>query len=82
MSEKSQGSLCPTCQTNGFVSSGSSVDHGNPCSPAADTEVTHYYKCLNCQTTFWSSGFGSLYEEKGNAIYDWDYAQKKWKRLK
>jgi DNA-directed RNA polymerase subunit M/transcription elongation factor TFIIS len=40
---------CPKCKQTGHVHyTGSSVMHGNPYTPAADTEVTHYYECKNC----------------------------------
>lgn len=40
----------PELQKKGFVYFlGSAVMHGNPYSPAADTEVDHYYECENCR---------------------------------
>lgn len=40
---------CPQCKKVGQVYYvGSSVTHGNPFTPAADTEVEHYYECRNC----------------------------------
>lgn len=40
---------CPSCGKLGIYYLGSAVLHGNPYSPAADTEVEHYYKCEHCQ---------------------------------
>ncbi|GAB4517439.1 MAG: hypothetical protein OHK0046_24000 [Anaerolineae bacterium] len=46
---------CPKCKKKGLVYYvGSDVLHGNPFTPAADTEVEHHYECRNCQYT-WSS---------------------------
>ncbi len=43
------GKKCPNCKQKGKVYYlGSSVEHGNPFSPAADTEVDHHYACENC----------------------------------
>jgi DNA-directed RNA polymerase subunit M/transcription elongation factor TFIIS len=40
---------CPKCHKKGWVYyRGSSVMHGNPYSPAADTEVDRHYECRNC----------------------------------
>ncbi|MEO1442687.1 MAG: hypothetical protein AAFV33_19960, partial [Chloroflexota bacterium] len=40
---------CRHCKQTGKVYYlGSSVEHGNPFTPAADTEVDHYYACENC----------------------------------
>ncbi len=40
---------CDNCKKKGFVYyTGSSVEHGNPYTPAADTEVDHHYECDNC----------------------------------
>lgn len=45
-----QDTECPNCKKKGFVYFlGSAVMHGNPYSPAADTEVDHYYECASCQ---------------------------------
>ena len=44
---------CKHCKKAGKVYfTGTSVDHGNPFTPAADTEVTHYYECENCGKSF------------------------------
>lgn len=40
---------CPACKTKPTRFTGSSVLHGNPFSPAADTEVEHYYRCPKCE---------------------------------
>jgi len=40
---------CPKCKKKGVYYLGSSVAHGNPFTPAADTEVDHYYECPHCQ---------------------------------
>jgi DNA-directed RNA polymerase subunit M/transcription elongation factor TFIIS len=41
---------CPNCKKTGKVSyMGSTVTHGNPFSPAADTEVDHHFHCNNCK---------------------------------
>ncbi len=40
---------CPNCKKAGKVYyTGSEVTHGNPYTPAADTEVDHYFRCENC----------------------------------
>lgn len=40
---------CPNCKKAGKVYyTGSEVMHGNPFSPAADTEIDHHYECENC----------------------------------
>lgn len=40
---------CPKCKKSGKVYYiGSTVVHGNPYTPAADTEVDHHYICENC----------------------------------
>lgn len=39
---------CPKCKHQGVYYIGSDVVHGNPFSPAADTEVDHHYVCKNC----------------------------------
>lgn len=46
-----KGKVCRgKCKQQGHVRYlGSEVTHGNPYTPAADTEVTHYYRCDNCQ---------------------------------
>lgn len=36
---------CPKCRRKGAYYLGSSVQHGNPFTPAADTDVDHYYLC-------------------------------------
>lgn len=39
---------CPKCNKTGQVYyTGSDVLHGNPFTPAADTEVEHYFHCGN-----------------------------------
>lgn len=44
---------CRNCKKTGYVYYlGTSVDHGNPFTPAADTEVTHYFYCDNCKKEF------------------------------
>lgn len=44
---------CKKCGKIGKVYyRGSDVDHGNPFTPAADTEVTHYFYCENCKKHF------------------------------
>ena len=44
-----KGHKCPKCKKKGSVYYvGSTVVHGNPFSPAADTEVDHHYECRNC----------------------------------
>ena len=44
---------CPNCQQRGHVYYlGSSVMHGNPYTPAADTEVDHHYRCTRCGHEF------------------------------
>lgn len=44
---------CPKCKSKGNVYfRGSEVTHGNPFTPAADTEVTHYYRCKKCRHSF------------------------------
>jgi len=45
---------CPRCKRKGIHYVGSSVLHGNPYTPAADTEVEHHYACPHCQHA-WSS---------------------------
>jgi DNA-directed RNA polymerase subunit M/transcription elongation factor TFIIS len=45
---------CPKCHTLGVHYTGSSVLHGNPYTPAADTEIEHHYACPRCQHR-WSS---------------------------
>jgi len=46
---KSGNKKCPQCKKKGQVFyTGSSVTHGNIYTPAADTEVDHYYTCENC----------------------------------
>lgn len=46
---RQKGMKCPKCKSDKDVYySGSSVTHGNPFTPAADTEVEHYYDCENC----------------------------------
>ncbi|RMG14258.1 MAG: hypothetical protein D6731_10590 [Planctomycetota bacterium] len=39
---------CPRCGARGVYYTGSSVLHGNPYSPAADTEVEHFEECPRC----------------------------------
>lgn len=40
---------CRHCKQIGKVYFlGSSVTHGNPYTPAADTEVEHYFECKHC----------------------------------
>ncbi len=40
---------CRHCgQTGSVYYTGSNVEHGNPFTPAADTEVTHYFHCAAC----------------------------------
>lgn len=41
-------SKCPKCRVAGIYYTGSSVLHGNPYTPAADTEVEHHYECSRC----------------------------------
>ncbi len=36
---------CPKCKKKGVYYVGSEVLHGNPYTPASDTEVSHYYEC-------------------------------------
>jgi len=44
---------CPKCKKMGQVYyTGSNVLHGNPYTPAADTEVEHYYECRHCGYEF------------------------------
>lgn len=44
---------CRKCGKTGKVYYlGSSVEHGNPFTPAADTEVTHYFHCEHCKKDF------------------------------
>lgn len=44
---------CRHCGKTGKVYyTGSEVTHGNPYTPAADTEVDHYFKCENCGKTW------------------------------
>lgn len=49
-----KGSKCPKCRKAGIYYTGSSVLHGNPYTPAADTEVEHHYSCPHCQHN-WSA---------------------------
>lgn len=43
------GHKCPKCKkTGGVYYHGSEVLHGNPYTPAADTDVRHYYECEKC----------------------------------
>ena len=44
-----KGKKCRKCRKEKVYYTGSSVVHGNPFTPAADTEVDHYYQCKNCQ---------------------------------
>lgn len=44
-----QDTPCPKCEQKGVYFTGSSVLHGNPFSPAADTEIEHDYECSHCQ---------------------------------
>lgn len=44
---------CPKCKKKGVHYTGSDVNHGNPFTPAADTEVEHYYSCPKCNHS-WS----------------------------
>jgi hypothetical protein len=40
---------CPKCKQKGKVYYlGSDVLHGNPYTPASDTEVDHHYRCEGC----------------------------------
>lgn len=39
--------ICPKCKRKGVYYIGSEVLNGNPYSPAADTEVNHYYRCAH-----------------------------------
>lgn len=44
---------CPNCRHQGEVYyTGSSVTHGNIYTPAADTEVDHYFECDHCDHTW------------------------------
>ena len=36
---------CPRCKQRSVYYLGSDVLHGNPCTPAADTEVEHHFEC-------------------------------------
>jgi len=38
---------CPKCKKKGAYYLGSDCLHGNPFTPAADTEVEHHYRCAN-----------------------------------
>jgi DNA-directed RNA polymerase subunit M/transcription elongation factor TFIIS len=44
---------CPKCRKAGIHYTGTAVLHGNPYTPAADTEVEHHYACPHC-THRWS----------------------------
>ena len=39
---------CPQCKQKGVYYTGADVLHGNPFSPAADTEMRHYMECPHC----------------------------------
>ena len=39
---------CPRCFTAPIYYVGSTVTHGSPFSPAADTEIEHHYECPHC----------------------------------
>ncbi|MEO0563554.1 MAG: hypothetical protein AAF125_15710 [Chloroflexota bacterium] len=44
-----KGKKCRYCKQTGHVYFlGSTVQHGNPYTPAADTEVDHHFKCDRC----------------------------------
>lgn len=44
---------CRHCKRTGGVHyMGSSVEHGNPFTPAADTEVDHHYHCNKCKKSW------------------------------
>ncbi len=43
---------CRECKRKGVYYVGSTVTHGNPYSPAADTDVEHYYECPHCEQSF------------------------------
>lgn len=44
-----KGKKCYRCGRKGKVYYlGSSVEHGNPFTPAADTEIDHHYGCEHC----------------------------------
>ena len=47
--EKETHIKCPKCKSNEEVYYlGSTVNHGNPYSAAADTDVDHHYMCEKC----------------------------------
>ncbi|MCA9618677.1 MAG: hypothetical protein KC731_06640 [Myxococcales bacterium] len=43
---------CRKCHKRGVYYVGSTVTHGNPYTPASDTEVEHYYECPHCGKEF------------------------------
>jgi len=43
------GTKCPKCGQQQVFYLGSSVLHGNPYTPASDTEVSHHFACGACQ---------------------------------
>ncbi len=46
---KEQDMQCPKCKSTEVYYLGSNGLHGNPYSPAADSDVAHHYGCENCK---------------------------------
>jgi hypothetical protein len=46
---------CPWCNKKGIFDSDYKVLHGNPESPAADTEVEFTYTCSHCGLVYWNN---------------------------
>lgn len=45
---------CPRCGAHKLADREMTVEHGNPCTPASDTDITVYYDCTACGARYLS----------------------------
>ncbi len=79
-----KGLPCPNCGAHGLENTGSRVDHGNPDSPASDTEVTHFFACRGCGLFLsCASSFDPIHRMvfSGNGqVFTWDNVYYRWEK--
>jgi len=80
---RKKGLPCPVCGAFKLEDTDMRVDHGNPATPASDTEIIVFYSCRACTTKFWTFAYlphsSTLYTKQ--AIYSWDHDYWIWKTL-